>query len=135
MSVGTPIYAPGDGVVTRALQHRFAGKYIEIRHSDRYSTRYLHLSKFLVRKGQRVKRGDKIALSGNTGRSTGPHLHYEFHVAGRPVDPVTAPIPIMSSISKKDRAAFKAKVAELTADMDLTKAADGPRLSQAATTN
>ncbi|SFL64186.1 murein DD-endopeptidase [Desulfomicrobium norvegicum] len=135
MSVGTPVFAPGDGVVTRTLQHRFAGKYIEIRHSDRYSTRYLHLSKFLVRKGQRVKRGDKIALSGNTGRSTGPHLHYEFHVAGRPVDPVTAPIPIMSSISKKDRAAFKTKVAELTADMDLTKAADGPRLTQAVTTN
>lgn len=136
MSVGTPIYAPGDGVVTRTLKHRFAGKYIEIRHSDRYSTRYLHLSKFLVRKGQRVKRGDKIALSGNTGRSTGPHLHYEFHVAGRPVDPVTAPIPIMSSIPKKDRAAFRARVAELTADMDQAKAAeDGPRLSQATTTN
>lgn len=132
MPVGTPIYAPGDGVVTRTLQHRFAGKYIEIRHSDRYTTRYLHLSKFLVRKGQRVKRGDKIALSGNTGRSTGPHLHYEFHVAGRPVNPVTAPIPILASIPRKDRAAFKARVAELAADMDQAKAAaEGPRLTQA----
>lgn len=132
MPVGTPVYAPGDGVVTRALRHQFAGNYIEIRHNDRYSTRYLHLSKFLVRKGQSVKRGDKIALSGNTGRSTGPHLHYEFHVAGRPVNPVTAPIPIMASIPRKDRAAFKARVAELTADMDQARAsAEGPQLSQA----
>jgi murein DD-endopeptidase len=133
MPVGTPVYAPGDGVVTRALRHQFAGNYIEIRHSDRYSTRYLHLSKFLVRKGQSVKRGDKIALSGNTGRSTGPHLHYEFHVAGRPVNPVTAPIPIMASIPRKDRAAFKAMVAALTADMDQASAAtaEGPRLPQA----
>lgn len=133
MPVGTPVYAPGDGVVTRALRHQFAGNYIEIRHSDRYSTRYLHLSKFLVRKGQSVKRGDKIALSGNTGRSTGPHLHYEFHVAGRPVNPVTAPIPIMASIPRKDRAAFKAMVAALTADMDQASAAtaEAPRLPQA----
>ena len=136
MPVGTPIYAPGDGVVTRALRHQFAGNYIEIRHNDRYSTRYLHLSKFLVRKGQHVKRGDKIALSGNTGRSTGPHLHYEFHVAGRPVNPVTAPIPIMASIPRKDRAAFKARVAELTADMDQARAsAEGPQLSQATSLN
>lgn len=135
MPVGTPVYAPGDGVVTRALRHQFAGNYIEIRHNDRYSTRYLHLSKFLVRKGQSVKRGDKIALSGNTGRSTGPHLHYEFHVAGRPVNPVTAPIPIMASIPRKDRAAFKAMVAALTAEMDQARATavttEAPQLTEA----
>jgi murein DD-endopeptidase len=132
MPTGTAIHAPGDGVVTRAMTHRFAGKYIEIRHNDRYSTRYLHLSKIQVRKGQQVKRGDLIALSGNTGRSTGPHLHYEFHINGRPVDPLTAPIPLLASIPKGQRETFKFKVAELVTLMDQAQAETAVKLSEAA---
>jgi murein DD-endopeptidase len=131
MSTGTPIYAPGDGVVVRTMTHRYAGKYIEIRHNDTYSTRYLHLSKILVRKGQSVKRGDRIALSGNTGRSTGPHLHYEFHVKGRPVNPMTAPIPLLASIPKKERGAFNSNVAELLAAMDQAQAGNPVKVSEA----
>jgi murein DD-endopeptidase len=132
MPTGTAIHAPGDGVVTRTMTHRFAGKYIEIRHNDRYSTRYLHLNKILVRKGQTVKRGDLIARSGNTGRSTGPHLHYEFHINGRPVNPLTAPIPLLASIPKDQRQTFKFKVAELVALMDQAQAEIAVKLSEAA---
>jgi murein DD-endopeptidase len=132
MPTGTSIYAPGDGVVTRTMKHRYAGKYVEIRHNDRYSTRYLHLSNILVRRGQHVKRGDRIAMSGNTGRSTGPHLHYEFHIKGRPVDPLTAPIPLLASIPKKQREVFKSQVAELVALMDQAQAENAVKLSEAA---
>ncbi|UJF17382.1 peptidoglycan DD-metalloendopeptidase family protein [Vibrio sp. SS-MA-C1-2] len=99
--VGTPIYATGDGVVTLIRNHRYAGKYIVIQNSNKYKTRYLHLSKFLVKKGQRVSRGQKIALSGATGRITGPHLHYEFIINNRPVNPMTAKIPMASSVKNK----------------------------------
>ena len=60
---------------------------MDLDHGFGYSTRYAHCSKLLVRPGQKVKRGDVIALVGNTGKSVGPHLHYEVHYQGRPVDP------------------------------------------------
>lgn len=104
--IGTPILATGDGVVTRVTNHPYAGLYIVIEHGDKYKTRFLHLSKALVRKGQTVSRGQKIALSGNSGRSTGPHLHYELHVNGRPVNAMTAPIPVAEGVGDKQRLAF-----------------------------
>ncbi len=67
-----------------------AGYYIAIRHGRTYTTRYMHLRKLLVKPGQKVKRGDRIALSGNTGRSTGPHLHYEVWINQQAVNPLTA---------------------------------------------
>ena len=76
-----------------AYQASGAGRYIIIRHSREYQTVYMHLSKPLVKAGQSIKRGQRIALSGNTGRSTGPHLHYEFHINGRPVNPMTVKLP------------------------------------------
>lgn len=105
--IGTPIFATGDGVVSRVLNHKYAGLYIEISNGQTYRTRFLHLSKALVRKGQRIKRGQKIALSGNSGRITGPHLHYELHMRGRAVNAMTADIPIASAIDKREHAAFK----------------------------
>ena len=85
--VGTDIFATGNGVVTYAGWRQGYGETIEIDHGFNYATRYAHCSKLLVRVGQKVKRGDVIALVGNTGKSTGPHLHYEVHYLGRPIDP------------------------------------------------
>lgn len=107
MPTGTPILATSDGEITRVSNHPFAGKYLEIKHDGRYVTRYLHLNRIKVRRGQRVKRGEVIALSGNSGRSTGPHLHYELHVNGRPVNPLTAKIPLAASIPKDKLVSFK----------------------------
>ncbi|WP_243730199.1 peptidoglycan DD-metalloendopeptidase family protein [Marinomonas balearica] len=122
--IGTPnrtkVLATGDGIVTRTANHRYAGKYVVIDNIGKYSTRFLHLSKILVRRGQRVKRGQVIALSGSTGRVTGPHLHYELHVNGRPVNPMTARIPTMQSISKKERSEFDKHVVTWTNMMDAT---------------
>ena len=74
MPIGTPITAPANGRVERVGNHHAAGRYIVVRHDNGYRTRYLHLSQPLVSQGERVTMGDRIALSGNTGRSTGPHL-------------------------------------------------------------
>ncbi len=106
VAIGTPVLAAGDGVVTRIENHPYAGKYIVIQHGGKYRTRYLHLNRFKVRKGQRVTRGQVIAESGNTGRSTGPHLHYEFHINGRAVNPITAKIPLASAIEEQSRGTF-----------------------------
>ncbi|MGC6359818.1 murein DD-endopeptidase MepM [Bisgaard Taxon 45] len=98
MPVGTPVIAPADGIVEKvAYQANGAGRYIVVRHGREYQTVYMHLSRPLVRAGQNVKRGQRIALSGNTGRSTGPHLHYEFHINGRAVNPLTVKLPGTSS--------------------------------------
>lgn len=111
---GTRVLSTGDGVVARVGNHPFAGRYIDIKHGGEYKTRYLHLHRVLVRRGESVSRGQVIALSGNTGRSTGPHLHFELHVKGRPVDPMKAKIPIFKVIPKKQRAAFLELVTQQT---------------------
>ena len=84
---GTPIIAPADGLVTYAADKWLMGNMVTIDHGFGMVTRYGHVHKFLKHKGDRVKRGDVIALVGNTGRSTGPHLHYEVRLNGVPVDP------------------------------------------------
>ncbi|GGB80509.1 subfamily M23B unassigned peptidase [Marinobacterium zhoushanense] len=125
MRTGTPILASGDGVVSRVVDHKYAGLYVEIKHSERYTTRYLHLSKSMVRKGQRVSRGQKIALSGASGRVTGPHLHYEFHIAGRPVDAVKAAIPITKQLEGKSRKEFDALLRQYMARLDAPREQEG----------
>jgi murein DD-endopeptidase MepM/ murein hydrolase activator NlpD len=86
--VGTPVRAPADGkVVVTGYQARL-GKMVTIDHGYGVKTRYGHLSKYVVKKGQKVKRGDIIAYTGQTGTVTGPHLHYEVHVNGRKVNPM-----------------------------------------------
>ncbi len=84
---GTPIRATGPGVVIKANEHRFFGLQIVLDHGSGYTTRYGHCSQLLVKKGEAVERGQSIALVGNTGRSTAPHLHYEVMKDGVPVDP------------------------------------------------
>lgn len=86
---GTPIYATGDGVVERADNTASGyGNHIVIRHGFGYETLYGHLSKYKVRAGQHVKRGDIIGYVGSTGRSEAPHLHYEVHKNGEVVNPL-----------------------------------------------
>lgn len=88
MPIGTPIYATADGVVNEA---KFSGGgygyLVKIDHSLGFMTYYAHLNKIVVQKGMFVKRGQLIAYSGNTGRSTGPHLHYEIRFLGNVIDP------------------------------------------------
>jgi murein DD-endopeptidase MepM/ murein hydrolase activator NlpD len=85
---GTPVYATGDGTVIHSSWESAYGNLIEINHGYNYVTRYAHLSEILVRNGQTVKRGDLIGKVGNTGKSTGPHLHYEVRLRGEPQNPV-----------------------------------------------
>ena len=85
---GTPIFAPADGVVKRAYYIGGFGNHIKIDHNSGYSTTFAHLSKIFVRHGQKIKRGDIIGETGNTGRSTAPHLHYEVHYRGTPKNPI-----------------------------------------------
>jgi murein DD-endopeptidase MepM/ murein hydrolase activator NlpD len=86
--INTPVTAPADGTISSVRRDRFSGRVVGINHSYGLDTIYAHLQKILVKEGQVVKRGDVIALVGNTGRSTGPHLHYEVRLNGLPVDPL-----------------------------------------------
>ena len=88
VSSGTNIYAPSDGVVKYAARQGGFGKVIKLDHGYGYRTIFAHLSKFYVKWGQKVKRGDLIGKTGNTGRSAGPHLHYEVHRNGVPQNPL-----------------------------------------------
>ncbi|MFZ9719248.1 MAG: M23 family metallopeptidase [Chitinophagaceae bacterium] len=86
---GTPIYATADGIVTTAgFSDAGFGNHVIISHGFNYETLYGHMFRVKARKGQRVKRGEVIGYVGNTGKSTGPHLHYEVHKRGNPVDPI-----------------------------------------------
>lgn len=85
---GTPVYATGDGTVEVAERKSGYGNCIDISHGYNYLTRYAHLSEILVAPGQEVKRGDLIGKVGSTGKSTGPHLHYEVRFKDEPQNPV-----------------------------------------------
>lgn len=85
--LGTPIYAAAGGIVISAEQTPDYGKIVKIDHGSGLETRYAHASKLLVKAGERVRKGQIIAEVGSTGRSTGPHLHYEIRLAGNPLDP------------------------------------------------
>jgi murein DD-endopeptidase MepM/ murein hydrolase activator NlpD len=106
---GTPIYAAGKGVVEKAEWFSSFGRYIRIRHNNKYKTAYAHLHKIAkgVKKGARVKQGQVIGYVGSTGRSTGPHLHYEVHVNGKQVNPRSMKLPIGETLSGTNLANFK----------------------------
>ena len=82
-----PIVSPADGIVASVSREYGYGNILTINHGNGLKSRYAHLTKSLVKKGQYVKRGEKIALVGSSGRSTGPHLHYEVYLKGVPVNP------------------------------------------------
>jgi murein DD-endopeptidase MepM/ murein hydrolase activator NlpD len=86
--VGTPIYATADGTISRADWFSSYGLYVSIEHGGNLQTRYGHMSRLNVAAGQEVHKGDIIGFVGTTGRSTGPHLHYEVRVSGEAVNPV-----------------------------------------------
>jgi septal ring factor EnvC (AmiA/AmiB activator) len=85
---GTPVVATAEGIISDTGNDLVHGKILVISHGFGMTTRYSHLSKVMVRVGQKVKRGDKVAEVGTTGRTTGPHLHYEVRLNGIPVNPM-----------------------------------------------
>lgn len=91
--MGSPILAPAAGVVTAVKWESGYGNYVMIDHGYGVVTRFAHCSKIVVNRGQRVKRGDVIALVGSTGEATGPHVHYEVWLNGRAVDPKNFVLP------------------------------------------
>jgi murein DD-endopeptidase MepM/ murein hydrolase activator NlpD len=115
---GTPIYAAGDGVVERANRFSSFGNYIRIRHNETYKTAYAHLNGFAkgVRAGTRVKQGQVIGYVGTTGRSTGPHLHYEVHKNGKKVNPHSIDLPIGEKLKGTAMANFKNVVSKRDAE-------------------
>ncbi len=86
--IGTPLYATGDAIVKKVGKQRGYGKTVVLDHGYGYTTIYAHLNGYNVKRGQRVKRGEVIAFLGNTGKSTGPHLHYEIRKSGKHVNPI-----------------------------------------------
>jgi murein DD-endopeptidase MepM/ murein hydrolase activator NlpD len=91
--MGAPIVAPASGTVTKVARETGYGNVLEIDHGNGIVTRYAHCSRIDVHRGQHVTRGQRIAAVGNTGLATGPHLHYEIHVNGKVVDPLTYVLP------------------------------------------
>ncbi len=116
---GTPVLAVGDGEVVVAKRSGAAGNFVAIRHGRTYTTRYMHLKKLLVKPGQKVKRGERIALSGNTGRSTGPHLHFEVWINQQAVNPLTAKLPRSEGLSGSDRREYLAQVKQVRPQLQI----------------
>ncbi|WP_425407960.1 peptidoglycan DD-metalloendopeptidase family protein [Hyphococcus sp.] len=108
-SRGTPIKAAGDGIVERANRYGSFGNYVRIRHANGYKTAYAHLNGFArgMRAGKRVRQGDIIGYVGTTGRSTGPHLHYEVHLNGTAVNPQKLKIATGKQLKGADLDRFK----------------------------
>jgi murein DD-endopeptidase MepM/ murein hydrolase activator NlpD len=90
---GTPVIAPADGVVVFAGRNGGLGKSVRISHGFGYTTAYGHLDSIDVEVGEEIQRGELIGGLGNSGRSTGPHLHYEVHVDGKAVNPLYYVLP------------------------------------------
>jgi len=116
---GTPIHAVGDAVVTWAGPNGGHGRFVKLDHEGPYETSYSHLSRVSVRKGQRVRQGDIIGYVGSTGLATGPHLHYQFWVNKKYVNPLTVPLPKGGEeVPKAERRAFEAHRDALLIQLD-----------------
>jgi murein DD-endopeptidase MepM/ murein hydrolase activator NlpD len=107
---GTPVQSVAPGKVIFAGRNGGYGNQVQIRHDNGIVTTYGHLSGFAARAGERVAAGEKIGHVGSTGLSTGPHLHYEVHVGGRPVNPRSAKLPLQEQLAGSELARFKAEL-------------------------
>jgi len=121
--MGTPVRATADGVVTFAGVQNGYGNVIFLQHEGKYSTVYGHLSRFAdnLKSGARVSQGDTIGFVGMTGWATGPHLHYEFRVAGEPRDPMSAGLPTASPLTAERLPAFRAAIEPLAESLALAR--------------
>ena len=111
--VGTSVYASGDGKVVDAGFNRFNGNYVFIEHGSIYQTKYLHLDKLFVKRGDKVRQRQTIGTVGSTGYSTGPHLHYEFLVNGVHRNPRTVSLPKAEPLSGQTRSSFQESTKDL----------------------
>ena len=127
---GTPVYSAGDGRVIAAGYSKANGNYVFVQHGQTYVTKYLHLTKKKVRKGQTVRQRQVIGTVGSTGYATGPHLHYEFLVNGVHRNPRTVKLPQADPIPQKELAAFKLATAHM-----LTQLAQSQTASEFALTD
>lgn len=103
MPQGTPVLAASKGIIVKAEFNKTAGFYISLKNKNYYTTRYMHLKKILVKVGQKIKKGQKIGLSGNTGRTTGPHLHYEIWIDNHAINPINAEHIFSKDLTKNER--------------------------------
>lgn len=129
--IGTPIYAAGDGTIEVAGRNGSYGNYVRLRHNSSLKTAYAHMHKFGkgISAGKRVKQGEVIGYIGTTGRSTGPHLHYEVHVDGRQVNPKSVDLPTGEQLKGSDMEKFRSAMKELRRRYD--EMAEGIKLAQA----
>jgi murein DD-endopeptidase MepM/ murein hydrolase activator NlpD len=116
---GTRVRAVGDAVVEFAGVKGGYGNVVILRHNGQYSTVYAHLSRIAVRRGARVAQNDTIGFVGQTGWATGPHLHYEFRIAGQPRNPLSVALPAALPLPATQLAAFRAQADPLVARLDL----------------
>ena len=128
---GTPVYSAGDGKVIAAGYSKANGNYVFVQHGQTYTTKYLHLNRKKVRKGQTVRQRQLIGTVGSTGYATGPHLHYEFLVNGVHRNPRTVKLPQSQPIAKAEKAAFlkatKSRLAKLAEYQQPTQLASAQR--------
>lgn len=115
---GTPIVTTASGTVERTGYTAGNGNYVKVKHSGTYSTQYLHMSKILVRNGQRVSQGDVIGKVGSTGLATGPHVCYRFWKNGVQVDPLAQKLPNSEPMLKQYKARFMQEMAPLKKELD-----------------
>lgn len=117
---GTPVIAAGSGVIKQAGPNGGYGNWVLIQHDPKISTGYAHLARFApgIRPGARVRQGQVIGFVGSTGLSTGPHLHYELHSGGRPVNPITHRATVRGALAGKDLDRFRAQVAKTNRERD-----------------
>ena len=120
---GTPVYAAGDGTVTRSDYSRANGHHVFIKHANSIETKYLHFTNRAVKKGQKVKQGQTIGYVGSTGLATGPHLHYEFVVNGVHRNPRTVPLPKVEPLQGAVLGSFQAQAAPMLTQLSRMESA------------
>jgi len=115
---GTPIMTTANGTVERTGYTAGNGNFVKVKHSGQYATQYLHMSKILVRQGQRVSQGDIIGKVGSTGLATGPHVCYRFWKNGVQVDALRMKLPSSEPMSSKDKPRYMAYITPLKKELD-----------------